>query len=275
MNMRFTRVPLLFTILLGGLAACDSQPPTESLTPSELAEHRGGLPDGAGRPAIVLVHGAWGDGSHWQEVVPILQRRGYRVAVAQNALNSLEDDVATTRRLIDEQEGPVVAVGHSYGGAVVTMAAAGAENVEALVYIAAFVPEEGEVLGELNVRFGESALLPALHPDAAGFLYIEPEKFREVFAQDVPSRLTNVLAVSQNPISFTVFSATGTAAAWKTIPSWYLLAKNDRTIKPELQQFMSARAGARVTEIRSSHLVPVSNPRAVADLIEKAARGVR
>jgi pimeloyl-ACP methyl ester carboxylesterase len=220
---------------------------------------------------IVLVHGAFADASGWRDVIPILQRDGFNVIAVQNPLTSLASDVATTRRLIDAQTGPVVVVAHSYGGAVITGAAAGNPNVRALVYIAAYAPDVGEPIGALNARFAPTELGTALIVDAAGFLYVDVAKFRALFAADVPEHETRVLAVTQKPLFATAFGETLNQAAWRTIPSWFLVAQEDQAINPDLERFMAARMGARTTEIRSSHVPFVSHPNKVAELIEEAA----
>ncbi len=225
----------------GGLAAAAS-----SGSPSVLE-----LGQNIGRGVtIVLVHGAFADASGWQDLIPILQRDGFNVIAVQNPLSSLANDVAWTRRVIDAQSGPVIVVGHSYGGAVMTGAAAGNPNVRALVYIAAYAPDVGESIGALNARFPPSALGSALIPDAVGFLYVDVTKSRTLFAADVPERQTRVLAVTQKPIAFTAFGETVDQAAWRTIPSWYLVAQEDRAINPDLERFMAQRMGARTREIR-------------------------
>ncbi len=222
------------------------------------------------RPTIVLVHGAFADGSSWSKVIPILQRDGYNVIAVQNPLTSLDADVETTKRAVAMQTGPVVLVGHSYGGAVITQAAAGNSNVKALVYIAAFAPEVGEPIGALGERY-PTQLGTGLRPDAAGFLYIDPAKFHELFAADVPLAETRVAAVTQKPIIGSVFGATVQEAAWKTIPSWYLVAQDDKAINPDAERFYAKRMNARVTEVKSSHVPFLSHPREVARLIEQAA----
>jgi pimeloyl-ACP methyl ester carboxylesterase len=223
------------------------------------------------RPAIVLVHGTWADGTSWQEVIPLLQRAGYPVVAVQNALTSFADDVANTRRVIDAQPGPVVVAAHSYGGAVVTAAAAGRPNVRALVYVAAFAPEAGEVFSALLGRLGDSDLIATLVPDAAGALYIDPARFHDVFAGDLPAEQASVLAATQKPIAGAILGASvDDTPAWQTIPSWYLVAQEDRVIKPELQRFMAQRMGARTSEIKASHVVYISHPTEVARLIEEA-----
>jgi pimeloyl-ACP methyl ester carboxylesterase len=242
----------------------------------------GGI-DGAGaqaspapgaKPTIVLVHGAFADGSSWERVIPILQRDGYPVIAVQNPLASLAGDVETTKRVIDAQQGSVVVVGHSYGGAVITEAAAGNPNVKALVYIAAFAPEAGEPIGAFGEKY-PTQLGAGLRPDAAGFLYIDRAQFRELFAADVPASETAVAAATQKPIIGTVFGASVSKAAWKSTPSWYLVCSNDKAINPELERFYAKRMGAKTVELASSHVPFLSHPAEVARLIEQAARGER
>ena len=222
------------------------------------------------KPTIVLVHGAFADGTGWQHIIPILQRDGYTVIAVQNALNSLAGDVETTKRVIAGLKGPVVAVGHSYGGAVITGAAAGNSNVKALIYIAAFAPEAGEPIGAYTLKY-PSSLGPALIPDAAGFVTIDPTQFRELFAQDVSVTEASVMAAAQKPIIGSAFASSVAEAAWKTIPSWYLVAQQDRAINPDLERFYARRMGATTAEIKSSHVPFVSHPKEVARLIEQAA----
>ena len=181
---------------------------------------------------IVLVHGAFADASGWQDVIPILQRDGFNVIAVQNPLSSLASDVAWTRRVIEAQGGPVVVVGHSYGGAVITGAAAGNPNVRALVYIAAYAPDVGEPIGALNALFPPTALGTALTIDAAGFLYVDVTRFRALFAADLPERQTRVLAVTQKPLAATAFGETLAQAAWRTIPSWFLVGSGGSGHQP-------------------------------------------
>jgi pimeloyl-ACP methyl ester carboxylesterase len=220
---------------------------------------------------VVLVHGAFADGSSWARVIPNLEGDGYTVIAVQNPLTSLADDVATTKRVIDAQKGPVVVVGHSYGGAVITAAAAGNPNAKALVYIAAFAPEANEVLAAPSANFAPPALNSALVPDAAGFLYVDREKFRDALCKDVPEADARVAAVTQKPVSSSVFTAVVRGAAWKTIPSWYIVASQDRAINPELERFYAKRIGAKTTEIKSSHVPFLSHPKEVVAVIEAAA----
>lgn len=222
------------------------------------------------KPTIVLVHGAFADGTGWQRVIPILERGGYNVIAVQNPLTSLGADVETTKRVIDAQKGPVVVVGHSYGGAVITAAAAGNANVKALVYIAAFAPDAGEPVGAYFEKY-PSALGPALRPDAAGFVYIDRTLFRDLFAKDVPAAEASVMAATQKPIIGSAFGSSVDQVAWKTIPSWYLVAQEDLAINPDLERFYAKRMGAKTIEIRSSHVPFISHPGEVARLIEQAA----
>lgn len=225
----------------------------------------------ASKPTVVLVHGAFADASGWREVIRLLQKDGYKVIAVQNALASFAGDIETTKRVIDAQTGPVVVVGHSYGGAVITGAAAGNPNVKALVYIAAFAPEAGEPVGAFLEKF-PSELGTALVPDAAGFAYIDVSKYHDVFAADLPSRETNAMAVTQKPIFGGIFGQSTPNAAWKTIPSWYVVAQQDRSINPDLERFYAKRINARTTEIRASHLVFISQAKEVTAVIEQAAR---
>jgi pimeloyl-ACP methyl ester carboxylesterase len=222
------------------------------------------------KPTIVLVHGAFADASGWQGVISLLQDDGYKVVAAQNQLASLADDVETTKRLIEAQAGPVVVVGHSYGGAVMTGAAAGNPNVKALVFLAAFAPEAGEPVAAFGQQYPID-LDTALVPDSAGFLFIDTTKFHAVFGADLPARQAAWMAVVQKPIQGAVFGQSVAEAAWKLIPSWYVVAQQDHAINPDLERFLAKRINARTTEIASSHVVFLSHPREVTDLIEEAA----
>jgi pimeloyl-ACP methyl ester carboxylesterase len=224
------------------------------------------------KPSIVLVHGAWADATSWQHVIPLLQQQGYTVTAVQNSLTSLAEDVATTKRLIDAQPGPVVAVGHSYGGAAITGATVGNPQVKALVYIAGWAPDSGESIVQLIGKYDPSPLLSAFVPDAAGFLYIDRDKFHENFAHDVSTAEAQVLAVTQKPPAGAAFEQPTESAAWRTIPSWYLVAQEDRAINPELQRFMATRMGAKTTEIKASHVPYISQPGEVANLILEVAK---
>jgi pimeloyl-ACP methyl ester carboxylesterase len=189
--------------------------------------------------SVVLVHGAFVDASSWRKVIPLLEKGGFTVTAVQIPLNSLADDVATTKRVIDAQKDDVILVGHSYGGAVITDAAAGNPKVKGLVYVAAFAPDAGEALGGLIERFSPSPLGTALVPDSAGFLYIDRTKFLNVFANDLPKDEAALLAATQKPIAGAIFGEGVKAAAWKTIPSWYVVSTQDNAINPDLERFMA------------------------------------
>jgi len=223
------------------------------------------------KPAIVLVHGAFADGSGWSHVIPLLEKEGYNVTAVQNPMTSLADDAATTRRVVDAQKGPVVLVGHSYGGAVITVASAGSTNIKALVYIAAFAPAAGDSLGSLLKSMAPSDIGPALAPDAAGFLYIDRAKFHDVFAKDVATGEARIMAATQKPIFGAIFETPIADVGWKNIPSWYLVATEDRAIHPDLERFMAKRMGATTSEVKASHVPFISQPKEVVKVIEAAA----
>ncbi|MEU0027846.1 alpha/beta hydrolase [Streptomyces sp. NPDC006335] len=236
------------------------------------------------RPTIVLEHGAFADSSSWDGVVKRLQRAGYPVVSAANPLRGPATDAAYLRSVVDHIEGPVVLVGHSYGGTVISQAAAGLEGkVKALVYIAAFLPDTGESSLGLTNKFPGSTLGQAIEsvnytlPDGGQGtdVYIKAEKFRGQFAADVPADKAGLMAVGQRPISAAALEEKSTKAAWKTIPSWSLVTTEDLNIPEAAQRYMSDRAGARTTVIAASHAVPVSHPDAVAHIVERAARTVR
>ena len=226
----------------------------------------------ASQTSIVLVHGAFADGSGWSKVIPLLEKDGYTVTAVQNPLTSLADDIATTKRVIDAQKGPIVVVGHSYGGAVITGAAAGNPNVRALVYVNAFAPDEGEKLTAGTEKFAQPPLNSALVPDSAGFLYVDRAKFHEDFCADLPAAEARVMAATQKPLSGTVFDATVTGAAWKRIPSWYIVGIDDHAINPDFERFLAKRMGAQTTEVKSSHVPFLSHPAMVVKVIEEAAK---
>src|SRR4029077_14065744 len=221
--------------------------------------------------SVVLVHGAFADASSWRRVIPILEKDGFTVTAVQNPLKSLADDVATTKRVVDAQKENVILVGHSYGGAIITDAAAGNSKVKGLVYVAAFAPDAGEALGGLIERFSPSPLATALVPDSAGFLYIDRSKFQEGFANDLTKDEAALLAATQKPIAGAIFGEGLKAAAWKTIPSWYVVSTQDNAINPDLERFMAKRIGAETKEIKASHVSFISNPAGVAKVVEAAA----
>ncbi len=206
------------------------------------------------KPSIVLVHGAFSDGSSWKKIIPIFEDEGFTVTAVQNPLRSLAEDVATTKRVIEAQKGDVILVGHSYGGSVITDAAAGSDKVKALIYVAAFAPEAGETVGGLLGKFPAAALGTALAPDSASFLYIDRAKFHHVFAEDVPEGEASIMAAAQKPIAASAFGESTVSATWKTIPSWYVVTTLDHAVNPELQRFMAKRIGAQITEVKASHV---------------------
>jgi len=222
---------------------------------------------------VLLVHGAWADGSSWTDVIERLQRDGFTVRAVQLPLQSLAGDAAIVRAELDRIGRPVVLAAHSYGGAVISEAATGAPNVVGLVYAAAYALDDGESLGALNARFAATPILDALVFDAQGSATVEPEAFTHLFAPDVPARQARALAAVQKPIAGAIFGTPGGHPAWREVPSWYQVSRDDQVIAPALQRFVAARMGARTIELASSHASPVSQPRAIAELIEQAARG--
>jgi pimeloyl-ACP methyl ester carboxylesterase len=226
------------------------------------------------KPTVVLVHGGFVDGSGWQGVYSLLRKDGYNVSVVQNPTVSLEGDVAATERVIDAQNLPVVLVGHSYGGAVITEAG-NDPNVAALVYIAAFAPDKGESVNTLIAGFPAGLPGPPILPPQDGFLLLDREKFRDSFAADVDAELASFMADSQVPWGVDALGGAISEAAWRNKPSWYLLTTEDRMIPPPAQREMSGRAGATVEEAAASHSVYVSHPEAVAELVSRAASEVR
>jgi len=224
------------------------------------------------KPTIVLVHGAFADGSSWNKVIPKLEKDGYTVIAVQNPLNSYEADVATTKRAISFVKGPVVLVGHSYGGAVITGAGAGEPNVKSLVYIAAFGMDSGEPVAAAGEKFAPAPLLGALVPDAGGFLYVDRAKVHDVFCADIPEADAKLIAATQKPLHQSCFGGTAAKAAWKDVPAWYLVCSEDRAINPELERFYAKRMNAKTTEIKSSHVPFLSHPDEVVKIIEDAAK---
>jgi pimeloyl-ACP methyl ester carboxylesterase len=225
------------------------------------------------RPTVVLVHGGFVDGSGWQGVYDLLKADGYRVCVVQNPTLSLAGDVAATNWVIDAQDGPVVLVGHSYGGAVITEAGRH-QDVAALVYIAAFVPDKDESVNALIGGFPADGPQPPILPPRDGFLLLDQEKFPASFAGDVPAEQAAFMADSQVPWGVDAPGGQITEPAWRTKPSWYLVTTEDRMIPPTAQRAMSERAGSTVIEISGSHAIYVSRPAAVAALIHDAATAV-
>src|SRR5437764_13892481 len=222
---------------------------------------------------VVLVHGGFVDGSGWEGVYQILKKDGYTVSVVQNPTLSLADDVAVTKRILAAQDGPVILVGHSYGGAVISEAG-NDTKVAALVYIAAFAPDKGESVATLIKDPPPGAPVPPILPPVDGFLFLDKAQFHASFAADVDAAKAAFMADSQVPWGVAALSGTISEPAWKAKPSWYLVTTEDKMIPPPAQHFMSKRAGSTVVKAKGSHAIYVSQPGAVATLIGEAARGV-
>ena len=251
---------------------------TPTAAPSGAAKPKGK------RPSIVLVHGAFADASGFGEVISNLQRRGYTVYAPPNPLRGLASDSDSIKTFLGTIDGPIVLAGHSYGGAVITNAATGNANVKALVYIAAYALKEGESAAQANELGGGPAPLLAQHlvlrpfPGAATGdvdVTIDPAYFRPVFAADLPRRETAVMAATQRPVTYFSLGAESGPPAWKTIPSWYVVAKHDNAIPPAAERVMAKRAGARTIELDSSHVAMTSHPHTIANLIRTADRATR
>jgi pimeloyl-ACP methyl ester carboxylesterase len=220
---------------------------------------------------VVLVHGGFVDGSGWRGVYDALTADGYNVSVVQNQTLSLESDVETTHQVLDELDGPAILVGHSYGGAVITEAGRH-ERVAGLVYIAAFAPDHGESVNTLIADPPPGAPVPPILPPQDGFLFLDRERFAASFAADVPPALAAFMADSQVPWGVEALQGAVSRPAWRSTPSWYLVATDDRMIPPPAQRTMAERAGAVVVEASGSHAIYVSQPQAVVDVIEQAAQ---
>ncbi|MGY1733125.1 alpha/beta fold hydrolase [Geodermatophilus sp. SYSU D01045] len=232
------------------------------------------------QPTVVLVHGAFADSSSWNGVITRLRANGYPVVGVANPLRALAGDAEYLRHVLDCVDGPIVLAGHSYGGSVMSEAADGHPRVRALVYVASFLLEEGESTGELAGRYPGNELGPALRPvpvrgpdgQTVDDLRIEQEEFREVFAADVPADVAALMAVTQRPITGDALEDKATKAAWKTIPSWTLVTRQDLAVPAEAQRFMAERASSHTVEVDASHAVTVSRPDVVAQLVDEAAR---
>ena len=232
-------------------------------------------------PTVVLVHGGFADASFWASVIKDLQARGLPVLAPPNPLRGLAHDAEYIASFVNQIDGPVLLVGHSYGGAVISVAGAATPNAVGLVYVAAFALDEGESFGEIFGRFGDTPLVGAVRPSSyplpnggtAVELTIAPELYREAFAADLPTEVTDVLAVSQRPFA-AIFEDRAQAAAWKTLPSWAVVATSDRAIPPAAERHMAQRAGSQTIEIDASHSIALSQPKAVAELIQTAVDAV-
>jgi pimeloyl-ACP methyl ester carboxylesterase len=234
-----------------------------------------------GQPTVVLVHGAFADSSSWTGVIERLQAEGIAVTAPPNPLRGLDADVAYLTDYLTQTPGPVVAVGHSYGGAVISDAANRASNVSGLVFVAAFAPDEGEVLGQVSATSKDSILMTALvahqYPTSDGTaveFFVDPTKFRDVFAADLPTEQAAVLAATQRPVAAAAFADIVRTPAWRDIPSWAIVATADKAAGTDLVRSMAERAGAMTTEVDASHLVLVSHPDVVTDVILQAVADV-
>ncbi len=227
-----------------------------------------------GRPNIVLVHGAWADGSCWSGVIERLQADGFRVTAPQFPLTSLADDVGRLRQVLDFQDGATVVVGHSYGGQIMTALGEDAPNVVGLVYIAAFGLDQGESLGQLLSQGPVTPALAHLFTDSRGFGWLSEADFVEHFAADVDSTRAHVMYAVQQPLASSAFTDVMGVPAWKSLPSWYLVAQNDEALPPDAERQFAKRMGATTTEVPASHVAMVSHPTEVTQLIAKAAEHV-
>ena len=221
---------------------------------------------------VVLVHGAFADGAGWEGLHGILTNKGYDVAVVQHPTRSFGEDVSYVSRAVEAMKGPVVLVGHSYGGAVITEAGRD-PKVKALVYVAGWVPDAGQSVFSLISNLPAGSAQPPILPPQDGFIIVDPKRFPDSFAQDVDSAKAKFMAVAQVPWGLEAANGTVSEPAWKTKPSWYLLTTEDRMIPPEGQRAMASHAGMRITEVAGSHAVFVSKPEVVASLVEEAAQG--
>jgi pimeloyl-ACP methyl ester carboxylesterase len=227
-----------------------------------------------GRPNIVLVHGAWADGSCWSGVIERLQAEGFQVRAPQFPLTSLADDVARLRQVLEFQNGPTIVVGHSYGGQIMTALGSDAPNVAGLVYVAAFGLDEGESLGALLSQGPVTPSLAHLFTDSRGYGWLSEDDFVNHFAADVEPKHARVLYAVQQPLASSAFTDVMGEPAWKSLPTWYLVAQNDEAIPPDAERQFATRMGATTVEIPASHVAMVSHPGEVVDLIEKAAESV-
>jgi pimeloyl-ACP methyl ester carboxylesterase len=264
--------PVSRRTVLAGVAATGAAVAAVSASGSPAAAHGRGP-----KPTIVLVHGAFADGAGWSEVITRLTHDGYTALAPANPLRGVASDAAYLKSFLATISGPIVLVGHSYGGFVITNAATGNPNVKALVYIAAFAPAFDEAVGGLTQKFDGSLLDPNtsidFRPWAGGYDgYVKKDVFRTIFAGDLPRSTTDVLWATQRPADASTLQDHSAEPAWKTIKSYFLVASQDNLIPPALQRFMAKRAGAYTVEVKASHVAMISQPRATADLIKKAAR---
>ena len=248
------------------------RPLTASVAAAALALGVSGVASAEPIKNVVLVHGAFADGSGWRAVTDILERDGYTVSVVQEPETSLADDTAATKRIIESVNAPLILLGHSYGGAVITQAG-NEPQVRGLVYIAAFQPDNGETLGALLKQKPPAA--NSAVPAGEGFVIVNPKTFHADFAADLPAKEAHFMAISQVPISVTAFGTPIADAAWHNKPSWYAVATEDHMINPDVERFMGKRAGSTTIEVKGSHAIFMSQPKIVATLIEQAAKNAK
>lgn len=259
--MKFTKTALIASVALAMTATVSfAQTPAQTRTPA--------------KPSVVIVHGAFADGSDWAKVIPLLQAKGVNVVAVQNPLTSLEDDVAATRRAVDAQPGKVVLVGHSWGGVVITQAGED-PKVSGLVYVAALAPDVGQAGGELGKAYPPAPGFAHITADGAGYLKMTQEGMAKHFAQDLPANTTAVMTATQGPINGKAFEQKVTTAAWKTKTSWYIVSKNDHMIQPDQQAAMAKTIGAKVTTLNTSHVPQQSQPARVAAVILDAVNSAK
>jgi pimeloyl-ACP methyl ester carboxylesterase len=261
---------------------------TGALQDGRESENQGGNtmsmnPQDGSRPTVVLVHGAFADGSSWNGVIERLQADGVQVTAPANPLRGISIDSAYIASLLEQIPGPVLAVGHSYGGAVISNAATKANNVVGLVYVAAFAPDEGERLGDVSSTSRDSvlntALMPLQYPTGQGQetaveFAMDPEKFHDAFAADLPAEQTAVAAATQRPVAELAFSEPSGEPAWKNLPSWAVVATGDKAAGTDVVRSMAERAGAKITEVEGSHVIMISQPQIVTDVILRALKDV-
>jgi pimeloyl-ACP methyl ester carboxylesterase len=262
---------LVLTISLTTTLALTTHSGLASAQNKTLTQSTGIKGMGTNTTNIVLVHGAWGDGSAWSQVIPILEKAGHRVIAVQLPLHSLADDIATVKRAIDLLAGPTILVGHSYGGMVITNAAYNNPNVKGLVYVAAFAPQQGQSLGD----FVDAKKLPKdfLIIDKGGFAYLNPKLFPQSFAQDVNPAQAEIMAVVQKPINISILAEKSGPPAWKQLPTWYQISENDHMIPPAVEQMFAKQMNATTISLPSSHASLVSHPNEIAQLILNATKG--
>lgn len=222
---------------------------------------------------IVLVHGAFADGSCWARVIPYLQAKGYKVVAVQNPLTSLANDVLATQNVIDVQSGPVILVGHSWGGAVITQAGS-SDKVKALVYVAAFAPSVGQSISDEAGQYPPSPGLSDIAPDAKGFVYLSAESMAKNFVPGIPAKIARILTATQGPAAIQTLTEKLTYAAWETRPNYYIVAENDRIIQPELEKATATKLNAKTTFLNTSHVPMLSEPHKVAKVILEAAASI-